>query len=194
MKQREGKIELFSYGRDKLNDIQPHQGNSIPFDHYTSRARNESNPIYPVDINKATQIIDFKVTTFIKGPMIANSCVEVHTSNGTTGTLTHLAIGTDTAKFAEDLKKILDEENIPTILVGGDVSSPRSVVLMTGLVRNLKKQGFCLIKENNDLGEVLMGRRSKLFKNHVEVEKGKSLLREPGEKVNLPFPVRPSNE
>lgn len=124
-------------------------------------------PLHRVDLNKSTKRVSFDSNPETEGPMTANACVEVHTSDGREGTLTHLMIGTDTKAFAKDLRNMVGKSGVPTVLMGGDSNSNESNRLMFGLRRDLSEQGFNVA--DTDLGGNC-GRRSVLRKDSVEVE------------------------
>ena len=129
--------------------------------------QNQPLPSHRVDLNKSTIKVSFDSTPETKGPMTANACVEVHTSDGLEGTLTHLMIGTDTKAFAEDLRSMVGKSGVPTVLVGGDSNSNESIRLMYGLRKELVEKGFKVVA--SDLGGNC-GRRSVLRKDDVEIE------------------------
>lgn len=98
------------------------------------------------DVPEDTHVVDFAKTPSFIDPMPADACIEVMTSDGTTGTLSHLTIGHDPEQFASDLKAFVGKNGIPVCLAGG-LESPASFPLTSATLANrltaaLLKEGF----------------------------------------------------
>jgi hypothetical protein len=121
------------------------------------------------NVTKDTHKIDFKNQRSFRDPRVANGCVEVATSDGRVGTLSHLSINISTRHFAKDLRNLVGKDGVSVCLSGG-FESYDSINLVEGLKQDLKDEGFKVSDVSNDvLGNC--ARRAEIFPDHVDVEK-----------------------
>lgn len=128
------------------------------------------------DVPEYTHVVDFTKMSYFTDPTAADACIAVMTSDGTTGTLSHLTIGHDPEQFASDLRALLGKNGIPVCLAGGLESiAPlplTSFGLANRLMAALKKEGF--IVSPNDPHTDLFGyftRKSELHPDRVVVNR-----------------------
>lgn len=140
------------------------------------------------DVNTQTVKVNFAEQEQLMDDRWANACVRVHTSDGVTGTTSHLDIGSDPAQFATDLKANVGA-GLPVILEGGDSGSQQSRALQYRLHRELAKEGFIVAPlddiTHNDIGGKI-GRKAILRRSGVEVIKNGSVQN--GKNLILRFP------
>jgi hypothetical protein len=121
------------------------------------------------EIEKETHIVDFSQVESFTDPTIANACVEVMTSDGAIGSLSHLTIFHDPEQFSHDLRDMLGNDGIPVVLAGGDLKFRESIQLVEGLLKHLKTKGFVVDRSRADLlGRC--ARQSTLYRDFVYVK------------------------
>ena len=121
------------------------------------------------DVEKDTHLVDFHKDVTLRDPKSADGCVEVLTSDGKKGTLSHVPIHTNTEQFSKDLRQKIGEGRIPVCLSGG-LDTKDSANLVCGLKIDLANEGFDIKDERNDTGGNAT-RRTTLFAERVEIEK-----------------------
>ena len=141
-------------------------------ENWVTGANGERFRVSRYDVGRKTQVVDFRERESYQDPVVADVCVEVLTSDGDVGTLSHLAIDHDPVGFAEDLKKLVGKDGVPVCLSGSLSNSPASVNLLKGLQEALGSEGFLVGggDSSNDVGG-LYSRRAVLQPGKVLVEK-----------------------
>jgi hypothetical protein len=138
------------------------------------------------DVSQMTHVIDFADTETLTDPIVAQACVEVMTSDGQIGTLSHINVDNDVSSFVRQLKQLLKKDGVPVILVGGLETSLKSLQLIDDLITELSDAGFTIDENNCDLSGSYK-RRSTMSKDGVLVLR-QSLGTEEASRVRLSFP------
>lgn len=121
-------------------------------------------------VDQGTITVDFSKQECLTDPDIADACVEVLTSDGHIGTISHLTISHNPKLFAADLQRKVGSKQVPAILAGGLEDVPKSVELVGKLFTSLRKAGFVVAKTN--LHSDVLGRyhrQATLFSDKVVV-------------------------
>jgi len=134
---------------------------------YSPRVRNWMSIEERFPTEALTHIIDFSETTSIMDPLVANDCVAVITSDGETGTLSHVSTYNKPRLFSNDLYSLLNGSRHNVFLSGGDSSISNDLV--NGLIESLKEKGFTIEGIIDVLGSSL--RQATLFNDRVEIKK-----------------------
>lgn len=120
------------------------------------------------------QMVNFAKDSSLTDCWRADACVEIATSDGNTGTISHVSIACDPVLFARDLRDFLGQDEIPVCLVGAacETSGDPAYQLAVGLLENLSTAGFVVSAEpdHSDLFG-LCTRQSTLFADKVLVNR-----------------------
>lgn len=100
---------------------------------------------FPVECG--THVVDFRVVPEFKDPQTTDACVRVLTSDGVTGTLSHLTVFHNPEAFVLDLVRRLGKSGIPAILNGGQGHWLPSKALRDRLYAAFLNAGFILSSE-----------------------------------------------
>lgn len=128
------------------------------------------------DVPEYTYVVDFAKTPSFIDPTAADACIEVMTSDRTTGTLSHLTIGNDPEQFASDLRALLGKKGIPVCLAGGLASTAPFPLTSTGLADRLTaalfREGF-LVSQHDPHADLFgyFTRTSELYPDRVVVSR-----------------------
>jgi len=117
-----------------------------------------------------TILVDFAITPQFTDPNSSLMCIVATTSNGQTGTLTHLSVGADVAAYVQRLEKLIPEPAGVCLSGGETIISDR---LLHQLLTQLRKKGF-LVDDRlpySELGGSNIIRRATLHPDRVFVEK-----------------------
>lgn len=96
---------------------------------------------FPVE--DGTHVVDFCVVPEFNDPQTTDACVRVLTSDGVTGTISHLTVFHNPEAFVSDLVRLLGKSGVPAILNGGQNWLP-SKALRDRLSVALIRAGFIL--------------------------------------------------
>lgn len=143
------------------------------------------------DVDRFTQMVDFSRQTSLEDDAVATSCIIICTSNCKTGSMSHLTIEHNPIKFVQDLKKKLNANGLPTILIGGWDKDPESKKLLEVLIENLRKEGFVLSlspETSDTMGNY--ARKSTLYPNNVLVQRLEIARNAATERLTLNFPSK----
>ena len=134
------------------------------------------NKIFLINFNEISSFTDFNK---------ASMCVEVMTSDGQLGSLSHLQLDSDPETFADELTAALGAPSAVCLSGGEDGVSEKFI---SSLVTALTKRGFqvSLDSSNADIGGENIFRRATIYRDKVVVEK--QYYSGLTEKVELQFP------